>query len=142
MLLGSTVWGLCKLLLFMYSCIYQIVYQKPLKKLSPFHCCLAARSPSCSSCPIPPACATRRLCRLRGTQGLVKGNGSRAIPTASPAFGLKASSFKKLKMQPIFPPAVCAEQPEGATPLLQVLLLGAVLEEGALGGNQGGLELF
>lgn len=77
-----------------------------------------------------------------GAQGLVKGNGSRAIPTASPAFGLKASSFKKLKMQPIFPPAVCAEQPEGATPLLQVLLLGAVLEEGALGGNQGGLELF
>lgn len=65
-----------------------------------------------------------------GAQGLVEGNGSCAIPTASPAFGLKARGFKKLKIQPL--PAVCVEQPEGNTSLLQ---LGAVLEEGALGGT-------
>lgn len=128
MLLGSTVWGLCKLLLFMYPCIYQIVYQKSLKKLSPFHCCLAARSSNCSSCPIPPSCASP------GAQGLVEENGSRAIPAASPAFGLKARGFKKLKIQP-FPSSGVCRRPEGATSLLQLLLLGAVLEEGALGGT-------
>lgn len=104
-----------KWLLFMYPCIYQTVYQKSLKKLSPFCCCLEARSPSCSSCSIPPSCATWRVLQAGGAQGLVEGNGSYAIPTASPVFGLKARGFKKLKIQPLFHPAVCIEQPEGDT---------------------------
>lgn len=62
------------------------------------------------------------------------------MPTASLAFGLKARGFKKLKIQPL--PAVCVGQPEGDTSLLQLLLLGAVLEEEALRGNWDGLELF
>lgn len=106
-----------------------------LKKLSPFCRCLTARSPSCSSCPIPTSCATRGALQALGAQGLVERNGSLAIPTASPTFGLQARSFKKLKIQPLFPPAVCVEWPEGATSVLQMLLLGAVLEEGALGGT-------
>lgn len=72
-----------------------------------------------------------------GAQRLVEGNGSLEIPTASPTFGLKARGFKKIKIQPLFPPAVCVERPEGVTPVLQLLLLGAVLEEGALGGEPG-----
>lgn len=75
-----------------------------------------------------------------GAQGLVKGNGNHAIPTASPAFGLKARCFKKLKIQHVFPPAVCVERPEEAASLLHLLLLGAVLEEGALGGTRVGLS--
>lgn len=112
-----------------------------LKKLSPFYCCLTAHFPSCSSCPIPPSCATQGALQVVGAQRLVEGNGSLEIPTASPTFGLKARGFKKIKIQPLFPPAVCVERPEGVTPVLQLLLLGAVLEEGVLGGNQGGLEL-
>lgn len=113
MLLGSTVGGLCKLLLFMYPCIYQIVYQKSLEKLS----LLSLLGSSFSQLQLlshPTFLWHPGGSAGWGAQGLVEGNGNHAIPTASPAFGLKARGFKKLKIQRLFPPAVCVERPEEA----------------------------
>lgn len=69
----------------------------------------------------------------------MKGNGSGGIPTTSPAFGFEARDFKKLKIQPLFPPAMCVGWPERATSLLQLLLLAVVLGgEGSGGGPRMG----
>lgn len=63
---------------------------------------LPAAAPALSLLLVPPG----ELCRP-GELGLVEGNRSHAIPTASPASGLKARGFKKLKIQPLYSSSVC-----------------------------------
>lgn len=73
----GAVWGLCKLLLFMYPCIYQIVYQKSISRNSPlsvtaWQLVLPAAAPALSHLPVPPT----GLCRLGGLRGWWRGMGA------------------------------------------------------------------
>lgn len=76
MLLGSTVWGLCKLLLFMYPCIYQTVLSKVSQETLPFLLQLGSSFSQLQLLPYPSF-----LCRLesfagRGSSGWWRGIGA------------------------------------------------------------------
>lgn len=139
MLLGSTVWGLLQVAAVHVSMYLPNSLSKVSQETLPFQSLLGSSFSQLQLLPHPTfLCHPGGLCRLGGLRGWWRGMG--AVQYILP-FGLKARGFKKLKFQPLFPPSECVE-PEGATSLLQLLLLDHMLEEGALGGNQGGLELF